>query len=163
DRAAFFDKACGNNVELRSQVQSLATSDENLGDFLEAPAVPVTRIRASAAHGETSTATTASANPLGNIGPYRVLHEIGRGGMGSVYLAEPADGQFRKRVAIKVVNPRFATDETLRRFRNERQVEAALEHPNIARLLDGGTTSDGAPYVVLEYVEGARIDSWCDG
>jgi serine/threonine protein kinase/tetratricopeptide (TPR) repeat protein len=82
--------------------------------------------------------------------------------MGTVYLAERADGHYRKQVAIKLVSPHLATEEVLRRFRNERQVEASLDHPNIARLLDGGTTDDGHPYLVMEYVEGLRIDTWCD-
>ena len=81
--------------------------------------------------------------------------------MGTVYLAERADGQYRKRVAIKLVKPHLGAEEILRRFRNERQVLAALEHPNIARLLDGGAT-DRAPYLVMEYVDGVRIDIWCD-
>ena len=100
--------------------------------------------------------------PGRRIGPYRILREIGHGGMGTVYLAERADGQYRKRVAIKLVNPHLGTAEILRRFRNERQVLAALDHPNIARLLDGGTTEDGRPYLVMEYVEGVAIDTWCD-
>src|SRR3954452_9428777 len=82
--------------------------------------------------------------------------------MGTVYLAERADGQYRQRVAIKLVHPHLLTEEVLRRFRNERQVLAALNHPNIARLLDGGTTPDGHPYLVMEYVEGVPIDQWCD-
>ena len=82
--------------------------------------------------------------------------------MGIVYLAERADGEYRKRVAIKVANTYMAGEETLRRFRTERQVAAALDHPNIVRLLDGGTTGEGLPYLILEYVEGVRIDHWCD-
>ncbi len=95
------------------------------------------------------------------VGAYRILGEIGHGGMGTVYLAERADDQYRKRVAIKTIRG-FGSEDVLRRFRRERQVLAALEHPNIARLFDGGTTDDGLPYFVMEYVEGKPIDAFCD-
>src|SRR5690349_20320789 len=79
------------------------------------------------------------------VGAYRIAGELGRGGMGAVYLAERADSEFRRRVAVKVVKRGMDTDSILRRFRNERQILAALDHPNIAHLIDGGTTSDGRP------------------
>jgi eukaryotic-like serine/threonine-protein kinase len=88
---------------------------------------------------------------------YAVVNELGRGGMGAVYLAQRADGQFEKRVAIKVLKRGTDTDEVLRRFRIERQILANLEHPNITRLLDAGTTTDGLPYFVMEFVEGTPI------
>src|SRR5262245_52056231 len=91
------------------------------------------------------------------IGAYEVLNEIGRGGMGAVYLARRADGQFEKRVAIKILKRGTDTDEVLRRFRTERQILANLEHPNITRLLDAGTTTDGLPYFVMEFVKGMPI------
>jgi len=91
------------------------------------------------------------------IGAYAVISELGRGGMGAVYLAERADGQFEKRVAIKVLKRGTDTDEVLRRFRIERQILANLEHPNITRLLDAGTTTDGLPYFVMEFIEGTPI------
>jgi eukaryotic-like serine/threonine-protein kinase len=91
------------------------------------------------------------------IGAYAVVSELGRGGMGAVYLAERADGQFEKRVAIKVLKRGTDTDEVLRRFRIERQILANLEHPNITRLLDAGTTTDGLPYFVMEFIEGTPI------
>ena len=96
------------------------------------------------------------------IGAYRILREIGRGGMAVVYLAERADEQFRKRVAIKMLQPGTNKDEILRRFRNERQALAALDHPSIVSLLDGGSTEEGLPYLIMEYVEGVRIDEYCD-
>jgi len=96
------------------------------------------------------------------IGAYRVLRELGHGGMGTVYLAARADDQYQKRVAIKVVRG-LDSDQIVRHFRRERQILAALDHPNIARLLDGGTTEDGLPYFVMERVEGEPIDSFCDG
>ena len=95
------------------------------------------------------------------IGAYKLIRELGRGGMGTVWLAARADDQFEKRVALKVVRG-SDSDEVLRFFRRERQILAGLEHPNIARLLDGGTTEDGLPYFVMEHVEGVPIDRYCD-
>jgi eukaryotic-like serine/threonine-protein kinase len=91
------------------------------------------------------------------LGAYAIVKELGRGGMGAVYLAERADGQFEKRVAIKILKRGTDTDEVLRRFRTERQILANLEHPNITRLLDAGTTTDGLPYFVMEFIEGTPI------
>src|SRR5437763_2556724 len=91
------------------------------------------------------------------IGAYAIIRELGRGGMGAVYLGERADGQFEKRVAIKILKRGTDTDEVLRRFRIERQILANLEHPNITRLLDAGTTTDGLPYFVMEFTEGTPI------
>jgi serine/threonine protein kinase/TolB-like protein len=96
------------------------------------------------------------------IGAYRILREIGFGGMAVVYLAERADDQYRKRVAIKMLQPGTNKNEILRRFRNERQALAALDHPGIVKLFDGGTTDEGLPYLIMDYVEGVRIDEYCD-
>ena len=95
------------------------------------------------------------------IGAYRVLRELGHGGMGTVYLAARADDQYQKRVAVKVIRG-LDSAEVVRHFRRERQILAGLEHPNIARLFDGGTTDDGLPYFVMECVEGEPIDRFCD-
>jgi serine/threonine protein kinase/tetratricopeptide (TPR) repeat protein len=96
------------------------------------------------------------------IGPYRLVQEIGHGGMGAVYLAVRDDDAFQKRVAVKVLRRGMDTDAIISRFRNERQILAGLDHPNIARLIDGGSTSDGLPYFVMEYVDGAPIDEYAD-
>ena len=96
------------------------------------------------------------------IGPYRVLRELGRGGMGVVYLAVRDDGAFRKNVALKVLLREQVTPEFVQRFKQERQVLAAMDHPNVARILDGGDGPDGMPYYVMEYVEGLAIDRYCD-
>jgi eukaryotic-like serine/threonine-protein kinase len=93
---------------------------------------------------------------------YRIIRELGRGGMGVVFLAERADDQYRKQVAIKLIKRGTDTDAVLRHFRNERQILAGFDHPNIARLLDGGTTEDGLPYFVMEYVDGIPIDEYCN-
>lgn len=96
------------------------------------------------------------------IGAYRVVCEIGRGGMGTVYLAVRADDAYRKQVAIKVIRRGMDTRDIVERFRRERQTLAGLVHPNIARLLDGGTTPDGLPYFVMDYVDGVPIDDYCN-
>lgn len=96
------------------------------------------------------------------IGPYRLLRRLGRGGMGEVFLAARADGQFEREVALKLLRDGFETEATRARFLRERQTLARLEHPGIARLLDGGLTDDGRPYFAMEHVEGERIDRFCD-
>jgi serine/threonine protein kinase len=96
------------------------------------------------------------------LGPYEILRELGRGGMGTVYLARRDDGVFQQQVAIKVVMPESAAGEIIQRFEQEREILASLEHPNIARIYDGGSTEEGWPYFVMEYVEGKPIDEWCE-
>lgn len=96
------------------------------------------------------------------IGLYQIIREIGRGGMGTVYLASRADDQFKKLVALKVLSPGVNAHEILNRFRHERQILASLSHPNIATLLDGGSMPSGEPYFVMEYVEGTPLDEYCD-
>ena len=96
------------------------------------------------------------------IGVYRIIREIGRGGMGAVFLAERADEQFKKYVAIKILKRGMDSYVLLRYFRGERQILASFDHPNIARVFDGGNTKSGLPYFVMEYVEGKEIDQYCD-
>jgi serine/threonine-protein kinase len=107
-------------------------------------------------------ASLETTNPTGErVGPYRLVREIGQGGMGAVYLAERVDGQFEQQVALKLIRPGLATDQFLTRFRAERQILARLQHPHIARLLDGGVDDQGRPYFALEYIEGEPIDRYC--
>jgi non-specific serine/threonine protein kinase/serine/threonine-protein kinase len=141
ERAAFLAGAAGGDSELESEVASLLAADADSEEFLEAPAPGALRTR---------------------VGPWQILGEIAHGGMGTVYLGERADGPFRKRVAVKVVRRGMDTEAVLKRFRQERQILAGLEHPNIARLLDGGNTDDGLPYLVMEYVEGEPLTAWCE-
>ena len=115
----------------------------------------------------THEADRATSAPEGSeagrsVGSYRILSEVGHGGMGAVYLAVRDDDEFRKRVAIKLLRRGMATDDLVRRFRNERQILASIDHPHIAKLLDGGTTEEGFPYFLMEYVEGEPIDRYCD-
>jgi len=100
--------------------------------------------------------------PVDNIGPYRVIREIGSGGMGTVFLAERADDSYRKLVAIKLIRLDLGAADLVVRFRRERQILATLEHPHVARFLDGGTTERGEPYFVMEYIEGLPLDRYCE-
>ncbi len=144
------------DVELAGRVAKLLAADSQAGRFLETPAVAV-----AGGLFDGLAEPEAEAPPPERIGPYRVLRRIGRGGMGEVLLAERADGLFEQRVAIKLLRPGMASDEILRRFSRERRILARLEHPHIARLLDGGATEDGRPYFVMELVEGEPITDYC--
>lgn len=152
ERGPFLDRKCGADSELRREVESLLSSHQQAGTgFLRKPAVD---LKAAAA--------VAPARDGRRIGVYQILEEIGHGGMGEVYRAVRADGQYTKEVAIKLVRGGFDTASVIERFRNERQILASLDHPNIARLLDGGTTEAGVPYLVMELVEGMSVDKYCD-
>ncbi|HSG39147.1 MAG TPA: serine/threonine-protein kinase, partial [Thermoanaerobaculia bacterium] len=136
--------------EVKQKVLALLDCEPKVGNFIE---VPVFRIRPD------------DPKPLAEghrLGTYRILREIGRGGMASVYLAERANDEFKSYVAIKLIRRGMGIDEIVSRFRSERQILARLNHDNIAKLLDGGTTDDGLPYFVMEYVKGRPIDKYCD-
>lgn len=147
-RPAFVAAACGDDLELRREVEGLLLAHSDAGDFLGQPIL----VRPPA---------PVAFAALDRIGPYQLRREIGRGGMGIVYLAERED-DFRKEVAIKVMAGPALGRGLERRFRAERQILASLDHPYIARLLDGGITADGRQYFVLEYVRGVPIDQYCD-
>jgi serine/threonine protein kinase/tetratricopeptide (TPR) repeat protein len=146
-REGYLERACAGKPDIRQEVESLIASFEDAGDFIERPALEP---------GEASQAIGR------RIGAYRIEELIGHGGMGSVYRAIRVDSEFRQQVAIKLVKPGMDTSFVLRRFRNERQILASLDHPHIARLLDGGTTDDGLPYFVMEHIQGKPIDQYCD-
>jgi eukaryotic-like serine/threonine-protein kinase len=149
ERAPFLAAACAGDSRLRREVESLLAEHEEAGDFIARPAVE-------------SVPAPAPAPPAARrIGAYRIVREIGRGGMGTVYLAERDAGEFRQQAAVKLVRAGLETEDVIGRFRRERQILAGLEHPNVARLLDGGTTPEGLPYFVMEYIEGAPITEYC--
>jgi serine/threonine-protein kinase len=152
ERSEFLARACGRDSALRSEVQRLLAADARAGDG-------ITRI---VGQGAEAAARSLATSP-GQIGPYRLVRELGRGGMGTVWLAERADGGFQQSVAIKLMLPGPAGAELAKRFRAERQILASLRHPNIGALLDGGTTQDGRPYFVMEHIEGEPIDRYCEG
>lgn len=164
EREAFISQACAGDEELLREVQALLAANQDAESFLDSPVnMPP--------HSGTFSPTLVMPHPTANagasaesgvrIGAYRLIREIGRGGMGAVWLAERADGQFYQQVAIKLLHAGSENEEVMRRFRHERQILASLDHPNIARLLDGGTTEDGRPYFVMEYIEGLPIDEYC--
>ncbi|MFN2564380.1 MAG: tetratricopeptide repeat protein [Gemmatimonadaceae bacterium] len=157
ERAAYVERACGGDRALGADVAALLAGAD-AATFLEAPAADF----AAPLLGD-RTADVDRTESGSTIGAYRILRELGRGGMGAVHLAERADNQYRRRVALKVLPGWSAANERLvRRFVEERQILAALDHPDIARLFDGGVTAEGLPWFAMEYVEGAPIDHCCD-
>jgi eukaryotic-like serine/threonine-protein kinase len=164
ERLNFLASATEGDAELFEEVRSLlereAAAEALIGESVTGFAPD---LLASFASGDFSSDPPSAADTVGrHVGPYRILSELGRGGMGAVYLAERADGRFEKRVALKLVKRGMDTDEILSRFQFERRILASLEHPNIARLYDGGAADDGRPYLVMELVEGDRLTDYCD-
>lgn len=152
-RQEFLDRECGDDAELRAAIERLlrhdAAGDAALHAGIGATAAALVDSQADRRVGE-------------RLGAWRINGHIADGGMGAVYRAERADGQYQQQVAIKLLNPAFVSAEAKARLEAERQILAGLAHPNIARLLDGGRTEDGVPYLVLEFVDGEPIDAWCD-
>jgi serine/threonine protein kinase len=151
-RDTWLREACKNDPALLTSVEELLIANEAAG---ETDACPISL-------------TVAKEEPVfprfegRRIGQYQIISEIGHGGMGSVYLARRADDVFSKQIALKVLRAERIYPALLRRFRQEREIIARLDHPNVARLLDGGTTAEGLPYSVMEYIEGQPIDNYCD-
>ena len=150
ERAAFLATACADDGGLRREVESLLGALDGAGSLAETPAAGLVG--------------PAGPDPLigRRLGPYRVLAEIGRGGMGTVYVAVRDDDLFHKDVALKVLQGGLTTEYHRECFRLERQILATVTHANVAQLLDGGTTEDGRPYIVMELVTGEPIDAYCD-
>src|SRR5258708_29157092 len=157
ERARYVSVACAGDTTLRRDVESLLSQHESAGNLLEDPIYGETEMDALESF------VDDDLDPLlgRRLGAYRIEREIGRGGMGAVYEALRVDNEFKKRVAIKLVKRGMDTDFILRRFRKERQILSALHHPPIALLLDGGTTDDGLPYFVMEYIEGQPLYRYC--
>ena len=154
DRATLLNEKCDGDDALRRDVESLLDSDAQTDGFIEQPALEMPWDLFPEAPEESLAGR--------QFGAYQIIREIGRGGLGAVYLAARADDEYRKEVAIKLVRRGLDTEDILRRFRNERQILAQLDHPNIARLIDGGTTDDGLPYFVMEYVNGQPITAYSE-
>ncbi len=153
-QAAYLEELEASDPELRREVESLLRSHDQAGDdFLDSPATE---------HPGPEADSRRSTMIGRRIGAYRIVAWIGAGGMGEVYRAERADEQYRKQVALKLVRSGPDSAFVIGRFRKERQILASLDHPDIARLLDGGTTEDGVPYFVMELIEGRPIDEYCD-
>jgi non-specific serine/threonine protein kinase/serine/threonine-protein kinase len=150
----FLDSACAHDTDLRAEIDLLLAQRVDTGsDEMEQCVAEASLLRFD---------SDRDGAPAGSrIGPYRILREIGRGGMGAVYLAERDDEHYRRQVAIKLIKPGLGGEPIQRRFRNEMQILAELNHANIARLFDGGETADGLPYLVMEFVEGSPINQYC--
>ena len=157
DRPRYVSEVCAEDTALKRDVESLLLQYDSAGELLEEPIYGNTELNMLESFVE-------EKDPMigRRLGSYRIEREIGRGGMGAVYEASRADNEFNKRAAIKLVKRGMDTDFILRRFRKERQILAALDHPHIGGLLDGGTTEDGLPYFVMEYIEGQPLYSYCD-
>jgi serine/threonine-protein kinase len=158
---AWLDEACGADHPLRARVEALLATERDSGDFLAS--LHGTIVNDALAGWAEGAPTGAPADVPPRIGPYRPSSELGRGGMGVVYRATRADGQFEQDVALKLVRSGLAAPEIERRFLHERQILARLDHPNIARLLDGGCTEDGKPWFAMTLVDGQPITEYCDG
>lgn len=168
ERAAFLAHECGGDASFAAEVASLLAADDDARGFLATPALAAgaglggggAPVLAGPSGAHASSGDLAGAR----VGGYRVVRLIGAGGMSSVYLAErdAAEHGFRMQVALKVIKRGLDTDEILRRFITERRLLAGLVHPNIARLIDGGATDDGRPYIVMEYVDGTPVDRYCE-
>ncbi len=165
EQSDFLERACAGDPAMRRQLEALLRADAESRGFLDAPP----RFDLDPAQGATAAGEVAAGGAAcgERIGPYRIVRQIGRGGMGTVYLAERADQVFERRVAVKVLTSDSVfgmpyPGDLDRRFKSERQILAALEHPSIARLYDGGTTADGRPYLVMEHVDGVAIDVYCN-
>ena len=147
ERASFIVDSCHNDHELRSEIEKLLAHQNHVSGFLEETLFD----------GNSETESLIGIQ----VGAYRIVERLGRGGMGAVYLAERSDDEYQKQVAIKFIKRGLPLDVVQQRFRTERQILANLDHQNISRLLDGGRTDHG-PYLVMEYVDGIAIDTYCD-
>ncbi|NBC18917.1 MAG: tetratricopeptide repeat protein [Bacteroidetes bacterium] len=156
ERADFLDVACADTPTLRAEVESLLVAHE------QAEAVHALESPFATATGDEDASGGDQQIEGQRVGPYRLVRMVGRGGMGSVYLAERADGHYEQTVALKLIRRGLDTDDILSRFAFERQILAGLDHPSIARLYDGGVTDDGRPYFAMEYVAGIPITDYCD-
>ncbi len=153
ERQAFLDN-CGADAEIRAEIESLISFEAEAENLMNLSAVEFSK---------DFFADEESSNSLlgQNIGGYRIIRELGMGGMGAVYLAERTDGEFEQKVALKMLKREVNTSAIRRRFQIEREILATLEHPNIARLLDAGTTEDKTPFLAMEYIDGMPIDDYC--
>jgi eukaryotic-like serine/threonine-protein kinase len=163
ERIAYLDGACADDAELRRRVEALLDSHFTAGTFVggSAAAAETTCIPplSSSPTQDTQLALTEGAGVV--VGPYKLLQLIGEGGMGSVYMAEQ-EKPVRRRVALKIIKPGMDSDQVIARFEAERQALAMMDHQNIARVLDAGTTDTGRPYFVMELVHGVPITQYCD-
>jgi len=153
ERVAFLQQACGDDEKLRRKVEALLGSNDRIGHFMEEP--PTSSI------GEGRAKVTAGEKPGDQVDRYKLLQQIGEGGCGVVFMAEQEE-PIRRRVALKIIKPGMDTKSVIARFEAERQALALMDHPNIAKMFDAGTTESGRPYFVMELVRGIKITDYCD-
>ena len=158
ERASFIEHACAEDEWLRRELESLLAHEQEDDDFLDRPAMEVAAQELAVDGGETE---PASIEPGSVVGPYKILEQIARGGMGVVYRAEQ-QYPVRRVVALKIIKPGMDTREVVARFESERQALALMDHPAIAKVFDAGSTPQGRPYFVMEYVVGVSITEYCD-
>ena len=152
ERAAFLAQACGDDLKLRDELEKLVADHFRAGNFLESPMV----------RRDDTIDQPLLERPGTTIGRYKLLQEIGEGGMGVVYMAEQRE-PVRRKVALKIIKPGMDTREVITRFEAERQALAMMDHPNVAHVLDAGSTDSGRPYFVMELVHGVPITEFSDG
>ena len=158
ERAAYLDGACAGDAGLRRRVEALLKAHDESGAFLEGPGLGV------ATGDEPATPPTAALpgeQPGEQVGPYKLLQQIGEGGFGVVFMAEQ-EKPVRRVVALKIIKAGMDSSQVIARFESERQALALMDHPNIAKVLDAGTTEQGRPYFVMELVKGVPITEFCD-
>src|SRR3954447_16415595 len=146
DRAAYLERACGDDRQLRTAVEALLLSHQRSQGMLDATV---------------NHEPSIAERPGTIIGPYKLLQQIGEGGMGVVFMAEQSES-IQRTVALKIIKPGMDTRQVIARFEAERQALAMMDHPNIARVVDAGTTVTGRPYFVMELVKGVPITKYCD-
>src|SRR5438094_3137317 len=151
DRRRFLEQHCGDDTHLRAEVELLLALNDKAGSFLNRPAVPMLTVEEA----------PVTERPGTMIGPYKLLEQIGEGGFGIVFMALQQH-PVRRKVALKVIKPGMDTKQVIARFEAERQALALMEHENIAKVLDAGTTDTGRPYFVMELVHGVPITDYCD-
>src|SRR4051794_31032593 len=152
ERAAYLDQACAGDAELRRHVERLLSAQPKVGNFLQA---------AAPGRSDTALEVPLAERPGTVIGPYKLLQQIGEGGMGVVYMAEQQE-PVRRKVALKIIKPGMDSRQVIARFEAERQALAMMDHQNIAKVLDGGATDTGRPYFVMELVHGIALTKYCD-
>lgn len=160
ERQPFIEQKCGDNPQLKSEVTLLLESIFDSEGWLEDPQ-DYKKDFYEEISDDIDLLSTNQTLIGKKVGAYSIREKIGEGGMGMVYRAERSDGKFDHQVAIKIIRRGQATDENIRRFQREQHILAGFNHPNIARLFDGGTTDDGFPYIIMEYISGAPIDDYC--
>jgi serine/threonine protein kinase len=163
ERSEYLERVCGDDADLRGRVERLLAAQVEVGSFVESPA-PGAELGATVVQsgsGDSRDACSMTEMSGAQIGPYKLLQKLGEGGMGVVYMAEQTE-PVERRVALKIIKPGMDTRQVIARFEAERQALAMMDHPNIAHVVDAGTTDSGRPFFAMELVKGTPITTYCD-